>query len=383
MIRCKNAWGSLLWAAVLAGSLATPDSLQAGTFSLEYRTNGPSAEFRLPLEKTEVRFQKEPEYVGEQVVRGVLSVGPGKKEYIGFACDQEGKKLYLDLNRNLDLTDDPDGIHASAAADWGHSFENVAIPIEQGGRRRDLVVDLTIYGESYGRYSVKSSWENEAVAIGDGLWRVSVVDNGDGVIDREDSLYLEPVEKNRKKTDAEARVDVQAPTSLTLDGAQFEFSYELSGDGKTLALSIEPGEEKLLDVELAGEGIERLVLQDRKSAAVFIHPSSAIRLPEGRYRANVRVCTGEGKNALQWEAVNVSFQRQDGQDPEPWVVGGPIVSKLTCKKEGNRLVFNQAATGAGGETYSLASSSGGALGKPKLRVKKDGKVIHVGNFEYG
>lgn len=383
MIRCKNAWGSLLGVVVLAGSLAAPDSLQAETFSLEYRTNKNWSSFSLPLGKIEVRFQKEPEYVGEQVVRGVLYVAPGKKEYIGFACDQEGKKLYLDLNRNLDLTDDPAGVHESAGEDWGHSFENVAIPIEQGGRRRDLVVDLTIYGERYGRYSVKSSWENEAIRIGDGLWRVAVVDNGDGVIDRQDSLYLEPAGKNRNQADAEAQVDVQALASLTLDGAPFGLSYELSEDGKTLALSVEPGEEKLLEVELAGEGIERLVLQDRKSVAVFLRPSSVIRLPAGRYRADVRVRTGEGKHAFWWDSSSVSFQLQEGRTPEPWVVGGPITSQLTCENAGDRLVFNQAATGAGGEKYSMASSSGGTLGQPKLRVKKDGEVIHVGNFEYG
>ena len=74
---------------------------------------------------------------------------------------------------------------------------------------------------------------------------------------------------------------------------------------------------------------------------------------------------------------------KEGRDQKPWVVGGPIVSKLTHTMTGNRLTFNQAATGAGGEKYSLVGSSGKALGKPKLRVKKGGQVIHVGNFEYG
>ncbi|HAL92044.1 MAG TPA: hypothetical protein DCM68_03355, partial [Verrucomicrobia bacterium] len=292
------------------------------------------------MEGVEVRFQKEPEYVGEQIVRSVLRVAPGKKEYIGFACDLEGKKLYLDLNRNLDLTDDPDGVHARTGEDWAHSFENVAISVEKDGRRRDMLVDLQIHGESYGRYTIKSSWGNEAVAIGDGLWRVAVVDNGDGVIDRADSLYLEPTEKGRNKTAAEARVAVQAPASLTLDGAPFELSYELSEDGNALALSVEPGTQPLLDVELAGEGIERLIMEDPKSAAVFFGPGKAIRLPAGRYRANVRVRTGEEEKTLRWEASNVSFRLQDGR--EPWVVGGPVVTKLTCKARGGRLDFDQA-----------------------------------------
>ena len=64
-------------------------------------------------------------------------------------------------------------------------------------------------------------------------------------------------------------------------------------------------------------------------------------------------------------------------------MGGPIVSKLTCKQAGGRLSFDQATVGAGGEKYSRVDSSGVSLGKPKLRVKKAGEVIHVGEFEYG
>ena len=382
MSRCANGWSPLLAAVVFAGLLAGPGASRAGTCPLEYRTNGPTAGFRLSMEGVEIRFQKEPEYAGEQIVRSVLRVGPGKKEYLGFACDLEGKKLYLDLNRNLDLTDDPDGIHASTGEDWAHSFKNIAIPIQHDGRRRDLVVDLQIYSESYGRYTVKSSWGNDAVAIGDGLWRVSVVDNGDGVIDREDSLYLEPAGKVSRKRAADAQVDVQAVASLTLDGAPFDVSYELGEDGKTLALSVEPGKKKLVDVELAGEGVERVVMQDQGSAAVFFAPKSAIRLPAGRYRGSVRVRTGEGKNSILWEADNVSHRvREEGG--ESWRVGGPIVSKLACSKAGSYLTFTQAATGVGGEEYSPAGLVSEALGKPKLRVKKDGEVIHVGNFEYG
>lgn len=382
MNRRNNGWAGRVPLAMLAVLLAGAGGLRADVFPLEYRTNKCSARFSLPLGKTEVRFQKEPEYAGEQIVRSVLCVAPGKKEFVGFACDLEARKLYLDLNRNLDLTDDPDGVRTCGEDDYGREYPDIAISVEQGGRHREMVVDLQIYGESWGRYTVKSSWESDAVAIGGKPYRVSVVDNGDGVIGQEDTLFLEPMEKARKKSDAFARVELQAPTVLTVDGAPFDLSYAVSADGKSLALSVEPGQEKLVTVELAGEGVERLVMQDQGSAAVFFAPKSVIRLPAGRYRGSVRVRTGEGKNSILWEAFNVS-RRTQGKDGESWLVGGPIVSKLTCSKSGSQLTFNQATTGAGGETYSLAGSSGKALGKPKLRVKKNGKIIHVGKFEYG
>lgn len=380
MIRSVDTRG-LRWLAGLAVGLLA-GAAQAETFSLDYRTNGPTAGFRLPLGSTEIRFRKEPAYAGAKVVRSVLPVAPAKKDYIGFACDLEGRKLYLDLNRNLDLTDDPAGVHASGEQGWGWSFADVVVPIEQEGRRRELVVDLQVYGENYGRYTVKSSWEG-AAEIGGRTYHMAVVDDGNGVIDAADELRLEARKPGAKKPDPAAEVELQAPATLVLDGEPFGMAYELSADGKTLALEIAPKPAKLTEVEWAGEGIERVVLQDKDVAAVFLAPDKVLRLPAGRYRGSVRVRTGEGREALRWESGSVHLQVKDEPDPKPWRVGGPVASKLTCRKAGDRLVFDQAAKGAGDETYRLAGSSGGALGKPKLRVKKGGEVVHVGEFEYG
>lgn len=300
MIRCTNAWRPFLRTVAVAGLLAAPGALRAETVSLEYRTGRNSASFSLPLRDTEVRFDKEPAYAGSKIARSVLYVAPGKKEYVGFACDLEGQKLYVDLNRNRDLTDDPDGVHESRSSGRSHEFENVVIPVQQGDRRRELVVDFQFYGESWGRYSVKSSWEGEGIAIGEKTWRVAVVDNGDGVIDRHDTLVLAPMGDDGGKDGREEPLEVQAPATLTLDGVPFALAYEVAVAGKTLALTIEPGTQPLLDVALAGEGIERLVMQDPKSVAVFFKPSAVIRLPAGHYRAGVRVRTGEGEKSIWW-----------------------------------------------------------------------------------
>lgn len=375
MFRCANRWWILLGVAIPLASAG------AATFPLELRTNGASASFRLAMDGLEIRFQKEPEYAGRGVVRSALRVGPDPQDYLGFACDLEAKKLYLDLNRNLDLTDDPDGVHASRGEHWGSSFEDVVVPIEQAGRRREIRMDVTIYGADYGRYAVKSSWEG-AVEIGGRTFHVAVVDDGNGVIDAADELRLEARKPRAKKPDPAAEVELQAPATLVLDGEPFGMAYGLSADGKTLALEIAPKPAMLAEVELAGEGIERVVLQDQDVAAVFLAPDKVLRLPAGRYRGGVRVRTGQGKDALLWQAWGVSRRVADGAR-ETWRVGGPIVSKLTCRNAGNQLVFDHALAGAGGEKYATVGLVRESLGPPKLRVRKDGQTVHVGNFEYG
>ncbi|MGD9781656.1 MAG: hypothetical protein AB7V14_05825 [Kiritimatiellia bacterium] len=382
MIKRANGWMFPLLPAVFAGLLAGSVPARAETFPLAYRADGNSARFPLPLGKSEVRFKKEPDYAGDHVVRSALYVAPGQKEYVGFACDLKKNELYLDLNRNLDLTDDPDGIRTNRSDGWGREFSDIVIPVQQEGRRRDVAVSLQIYGDRYGRYTVQSSWESDAVVLGGRTCHVAVVDNGDGVVDSEDTLYFQPISAAGAEKDDGEKIELDAPARLALDGDTYQLAYELSADGKTLALSVEPADVPLVGVALAGKGIERIVMQEDASAGIFYGPGAAIWMPAGNYSADVRVKSGEGNGASLWASRNARRRVREG-DGEPWRVGGPIVGKLACRKTGGRLRFDQEVFGAGGETYSLVHSAGPSFGNPELRVKKAGKVIHAGKFEYG
>ena len=384
MSRRSHGWARELAAAALGGWLAAGLAASAATYPLKYRASGESESFSLPLEKSEVRFKKEPAYEGE-VVRSLLAVAPGGGEFIGFACDLQAKKLYLDLNRNLDLTDDPGGMFESNGDNWGCSFEKVGIVVEQGGRRREMVINLTIYGSRWGRYEVRSSWAGKGIEMGGRTFRVAVVDDGDGVLTEKDAMFLDPGEvQGRKVSKNDRRVELHAPATLVLDGEPFALAYEWSDDGQTLALTVEPAASvKLEEVERTGEGVERIVMQDDGVAGLFWAPGNRIRMPAGRYRASVWTRVGDEKRTSLWAAWNVSQRVPAGGGGEVWRVGGPITSKLTCKKSVGRLQFDQATVGVGGEKYSLVNSSGVDMGKPKLRVKKNGQVVHVGEFEYG
>lgn len=383
MIRRKHSWGGLLSIATGVGLLLAPGSLFGATFILDYQTNGPSASFQLPLGESEIRFKKEPAYVGGQVVRSQFFVAPDRQDYIGFACDSEGGRLYLDLNRNLDLTDDPDGIRESEPDSGGQEFLNVTLPVEQGGRQREIAVDLEIYGESWGRYTIRSSWGSDAVALGDKTYRVAVVDDGDGKFTSDDSLFISPVGDEFEAVDENKIVELQVPASLVIDGQTFALAYALSDDGRSMELSVEPSEETRVDVALTGKGLERLVLQKDGCAALFFAPGANLSLPAGRYRAEAWVEVGEGDKTSLWRSRSVFKNVREGKNQEPWAIGGPIVGKLTYQMAGSCLTFDQAATGGDEETYSLVSASGPTLGKPKLRVMHEGVVIHVGEFEYG
>ena len=107
------------------------------TFNLEYVEDG----FRLGVAADVLtdtqRFEKEPDLGERAIVRGRLLTGTGEDSWTGFAWDRSKGTLYLDLNRNRDLTDDPEGVFQSAGIGGiGVGFH--------GGQVHDIFADKII-----------------------------------------------------------------------------------------------------------------------------------------------------------------------------------------------------------------------------------------------
>ena len=81
-------------------------------------------------------FPKEPALPGQNVFRGSLLWGPRAEQAMSFIWDKGRGRLFLDLNRNRDLTDDPKGIFDSASRDGNQTFDNVhlVLPTATGNR---------------------------------------------------------------------------------------------------------------------------------------------------------------------------------------------------------------------------------------------------------
>jgi len=93
------------------------------TVYLDYReVNYSVINWGLTLITKSSAFKKEPVFSGSKVIRGTLQLGGSKSDEMGFAWDRAAGKLYLDLNRNLDLTDDPAGVF-SCARGFNDSFQ--------------------------------------------------------------------------------------------------------------------------------------------------------------------------------------------------------------------------------------------------------------------
>lgn len=106
------AAGSLLAQGASGGTSSL--SAQPAIAYLEYK----EVSFSLSQWYREVRarsdaFKKEPPFGRNSVTRGMLPLGEGGTNEMAFAWNRTAGVLYFNLNRNLDLTDDPAGVFTS------------------------------------------------------------------------------------------------------------------------------------------------------------------------------------------------------------------------------------------------------------------------------
>ena len=74
----------------------------------------------------------------------MLRFGKDTNNAIALIWDQPKSKLYLDLNRNLDLTDDPAGVFSSTNKGPQQLFANVTVPLKTAAGLHPAMLDLRL-----------------------------------------------------------------------------------------------------------------------------------------------------------------------------------------------------------------------------------------------
>jgi hypothetical protein len=118
---------------VVAADSPAPKATQV--VKLEYQEVASAVcPFGLKVDATAPRFKKEPTYGKAVVTRGTLSAPDNASHSIPFALARDQKKatLYLDLNRNSDLTDDPEGVF-TGSGDGYCVFTNLHLTLPVSG----------------------------------------------------------------------------------------------------------------------------------------------------------------------------------------------------------------------------------------------------------
>jgi len=444
---------ALLAAAVLAAAcqgnllLGREASAQAGTPSsavttvpLEYQETRYQLMFRdVPIERRLAPFLKEPAPAAGPVVRGVLKFGGNPSNAIPFVWQGGAKKLFLDLNRNQDLTDDPAGVFPakllfSATPSFLHQiFTNIPLSFPASSAGAPMRVDLCFCLDSLRRpeepfcnAAVRSFWQGK-VTRGGQEWQVGLLQN---LSDQPGSflqgqLLLRPwAERNERFIAASEKPEdtlglpwegmnwmARASEAFGFSpkvffggqACQLDWTSEPRGPEEKLALRLTDQPTALGELRITGRFIHCLVLTGGPYMVVLARPPASVKVPPGRYQP-YRVWLKQGKadayfnfGVPQSGKANVLEEITGAQmpvvSPPPTdqavvvdeqraavlAVGGPLTNCVSANHHGRNLALTYRLIGAGGGDYRIWIGGG----QPQFTVAKSGKMIASGNFEFG
>ena len=131
--------------------------------------------------ETEIVFKKEPEYSGDTVYRNAIRLDRSMSDFIGLACDMDAGTLYIDRNRNLDLTDDGPGLKTNESYSPGYAqFINVHLEQVHDNVPVQYVLDVYVFSD-YCYSLVRSGWMGD-IEIAGIPCTLGIADNLDGAL---------------------------------------------------------------------------------------------------------------------------------------------------------------------------------------------------------
>jgi hypothetical protein len=397
-------FGAFFFGAVIAmhaapGAEATaatnPPSAQVQTVYLEHSEVGYSFISRgLPLAGRTTPFAKEPAFAGGKVVRGTFQPGGSASNAIAFAWDRAAGKLYLDLNRNLNFTDDPAGVFEcpdKAYSKYYQTFTNIHLSGQTPSGNREWLVDLNLYnyGSRPGCTAAMRSFEQGRVTLQGADWQVGIVENPFDASNPLDGsfLLLRPWAARNESfsTSPGSSVTVPLPRKLFFQDQawRLDCTNEWSGNNARLRLQFAPEQPALGELKVAGDFIQRLTLQNGPYLVVLDRPGPVARVPVGRY-SQPGVWLKQGDAEAYRETGYLRSEKGiavDEKKPAMLTAGGPLTNSLIAGREGKNLRFNYRLLGAGGEVYQLTRQD--RSHPPEFAVYQGDRKIASGKFAFG
>lgn len=298
--------GNVLRAADLVRSNSP---LPAGVkVQLEYHeTDYTIVNLSISITPQSMAFKKEPALTSGRIVRGFLNFGNSSSNAFPFLWRPDAGKLFLDLNRNRDLTDDPAGVYSTRAAGPAsyQTFTNVHLVFNTPAGKWPVLANLNLYGYSsppscYA--AVRSFWKGRLMLEGRD-WQVGIVPNDlkePGSFEN-GQLLLRPWPEQDQSFRAYGGLLDTIPFSrkLFVDGHAYQVTCAAAAQNGQTAVALQFTGQSVATGELKinGNSIRRLMLTGGPYLVVLDQPEGTVQIPTGSYN-RFSVQLGQGGAAL-------------------------------------------------------------------------------------
>jgi hypothetical protein len=340
-------------------------------------------------DQTNAPFLKEPELSPRHVFRRVLRFGKDTNNAFGLIWDQSKHTLYVDRNRNLDLTDDPGGVFTSTNKGLRQLFTEVTLPLRSAEGLLPAALDLRLSADEGGSWMQaqlmsRSVWQARVTLEGED-WQVAVADKllgANGPVAAK-FLLLRPwaVRTNQVSLDYPASGIVPFPERLFWLGRAFHLGRHIETGDRTPVCKLElaPEQPPLTELKLTGEFLCYAVLRATNDYTVVLRgPPGTVQVPPGVYTVSA-VCLKRGPA----EALRAGYPPLEinATTATNLVLGGPLTNWVTVERSGSRLQIGRQLKGADGGPYDLAQQD--RANPPEFTVYYGGKKALAGRFRFG
>lgn len=334
-------------------------------------------------------FLKEPDFRQHRVLRGALGCGVRTHEFIPFAWDHTGNRLYLDLNGNRDLTDDAEAAYAGEYDDGYQRFPRVKLSLGTLSGRHPYLVDLRLGGTGAnlrGTCVLRSFWQGR-VELGGRPYQIGLVDNPAATTESEATPQFlfrawdartEPI-----RFDPGTPYLVSWPKRAFVAGQGFALGrhYTNQAGSARYLLNLTPTNPRLGELRLSGQYLYRLMLcQADGYAAILDTPGQAEKIPLGTY-PTAEVWLRQGMA----EAFYIGpLPLTVGADaPVSLALGGPLTNSVVAERRGDDLVLSYRLVGAGNPALTYRMSNDDRSKPPAVTILAGEKQVASGQFAYG
>lgn len=316
---------------------------------------------------------KPPSDAGEDATKGYITYSWEPDRQIGYILDRDAKTLYLDLNLNSDLSDDPEGVFRADEKGeypirfpWGIEGSNAACSAV-------LKDEGTIF--------IKSGWRGEGELNG----RPLAFNYGIGVSGAIEQSYLKMHLLSAKAlplcvSHRSFYVPFRGQSIFTVGDSAWQFEYAFKGDN--VELSALPVSQKLREVRFEGQvdyaggsnrDLVRRSADGRGALAVALAEDNRVFLPVVQYDSLTLVMEDEQS------FYTTIWQSEFGKEqPLTLKFGGPLKEDLGFTQFQAQVRFAYTWSGIGGERWSCD-----AILPPTLTVSQDGGRLHTALMEPG
>jgi hypothetical protein len=282
--------------------------------------------------------------------------------------------LYVDLNRNQDLTDDPvwsaeprrekqpQGFPGNEQIFQGIKF---AIPTADGPR--PLAADLRVWtyqGQAGFILLQHSYWQGRLTLQGQ-EWQFGLIEQPNQHAGLTPSaLLLRPWEhRNRPLEGPQGQADmIPLTTDLCLLGQGYRVRWQYMAAGGAPRYRLELTEKPLetADLRIQGSVVRRIVFSDTRGnvRTVLDAPGPLARMPVGEHRLEALWLQGEKNLAKGLRLPEEPAVRIQAGKTNTLTVGGPLTNTIRATLTGRRLALEYRLVGARGMEYALSNGNG-------------------------